>query len=47
MLKNIPMSLSGPVMNTELALKLRHFDILSNIGWLQQLNQRHWPGNIF
>ena len=30
MLKNVPISLSGPVMN-KLALKLCHFDILSNI----------------
>ena len=32
MLKNVPMSLSGPVLNIKLALKLCHFDILSNIG---------------
>ena len=41
MLKNVPISLSGPVI--KLALKLCHFDILSNIGWLQQLNQRYGP----
>ena len=41
MLKNVPISLSGPVMNIKLVLKLCHFDNLSNIGWLQQLNQRH------
>ena len=35
MLKNVPTSLSGPVMNIKLVLKLCHFDILSNIGWLQ------------
>ena len=29
MLKNVPISLSGPVMNIKLALKLCHFD---NIG---------------
>ena len=28
MLKNVPISLSGPVMNIKLALKLCHFDIL-------------------
>ena len=28
-------------MNIKLALKLCHCDILSNIGWLQQLNRRH------
>ena len=32
MLKNVPISLSGPVMNIKLTLKLCHFDILSNIG---------------
>ena len=32
MLKNVPLSLSEPVMNIKLALKLCHFDILSNIG---------------
>ena len=31
MLKNVPISLSGSVMNIKLALKLCHFDILSNI----------------
>ena len=46
MLKNVPISLSGPVMN-KLALKLCYFDILSNIGWLQQLNQRHGPAIFF
>ena len=35
MLKDVPISLSGPVMNITLALKLCHFDILSNILWLQ------------
>ena len=44
MLKNIPISLSGPIMNIKLALKPCHFDILNNIGWwLQQLNRRHGP----
>ena len=28
MLKNVPISLSGPVMNIKLALKICHFDIL-------------------
>ena len=31
MLKNVPISLSGPVIEIKLALKLCHFDILSNI----------------
>ena len=35
------------VMNIKLALKLCHFDILSNIGWLQQLNWRHGPAIFF
>ena len=30
-----------------LALKLCHFDILSNIEWLQQLNRRHGPAIFF
>ena len=47
MLKNVPISLSGPVMNIKLALKICHFDILSNIGWLQQLNRRHRPAIFF
>ena len=38
MLKNVPI-LSGPVMNIKISLD----DILSNNGWLQQLNQRHGP----
>ena len=46
MLKNIPISLSGPVMNIRLALKLCHVDILSNIGWLQ-LNRRHGQAIFF
>ena len=47
MLKNIPISLSWPVMNIKLALKLCHFDILINIGWLQQLKSEAWADNIF
>ena len=44
MLKNVPISLSGPVMNIKLALTL---SFLSNIGWLQQLNRRHGPAIFF
>ena len=47
MLKNVLIALSGPVMNIKLALKICHFDILSDIGWLQQLNQWHGPAIIF
>ena len=32
MLKNVPISLSGSVIDIKLALKLCHFDILSKIG---------------
>ena len=41
MLNNVPISLSGPVMNIKVALKLCNFDVLVNIRWLQQLNWRH------
>ena len=37
MLKNVPISLSGPIMNIILALKPCHFDILSNIGGYNNL----------
>ena len=47
MLKNVPISLSGPVMNIKLAFNLCHFDILSSIRWLQQLNRRHGPAIFF
>ena len=47
MLMNVHISLSRPVMNIKLALKLCHFDILSNVGWLQQLNRRHRPVIFF
>ena len=40
MLKNVSISLSGPVMNIKL-------NSLSNIGWLQLLNRRHWPAIFF
>ena len=45
MLKNIPISLSGPVMN--ISLETLSFCILSNIGWLQQLNRRHGEAIFF
>ena len=35
MLKCVPITLSGPVMNSKLTLKLCHFDVISNVGWLQ------------
>ena len=35
MLKKVPISLSVPIMNIKLALKLVSFDILNNIAWLQ------------
>ena len=34
MLKNVPILLSGPVMNIKLALKLCHFDILFKQHWV-------------
>ena len=46
MLKNVPIIIR-PVINIKLALKLCHFDILSNTGWLQQLNWRHGPAIFF
>ena len=38
MLKNVPISLSGPVMIIKLALKLCHFYILRNIGGYNNLS---------
>ena len=35
MFKKVPISLSVPIMNIKLALKLCHFDILNNIVSLQ------------
>ena len=46
MLKNVPIIIIISVCY-ELALKLCHYDILSNIGWLLQLNRRHGPAIFF
>ena len=47
MLKNVPISVSGLVMNIKSAWKLCHFDILSNIGVATITYLEAWAGNIF
>ena len=47
MLKNVLIPLSGPVMNIKKALKVCHFDILSNIGLAIIINRRHGPAIFF